>query len=66
VDSEQVVKVLQFNQQLLPKTGTPIEVDNLVAHRKALQREGQDLDQEGVDRASLATPANELASEILL
>jgi hypothetical protein len=41
-------------------------VDNFVAHRQALQREVQDLDQEGVDCASLATPAKELASVKLL
>jgi hypothetical protein len=66
MESEQVVKVLQFDQQPLSKTGKPIEVDKLVVHLKALQREVQDLDQESVDRSRLATPAGELASAKLL
>jgi len=66
MESEQVVKVLQFDQPLLSKAGKPIEVEKLVAHLKALQREVQDLDQEGVDRSSLVTPAKELASVKLL
>jgi hypothetical protein len=66
MESEQVVKVLQFTQQTLSRTGKPIEEENLVAYRKTLQREVQDLDQECVDRSSLATPAKILASVKLL
>jgi hypothetical protein len=42
-------QILDWHAVGVSKTGRPIEVDNLVTHLKALQREVQDLDQEGDD-----------------
>ncbi|RPA93174.1 hypothetical protein L873DRAFT_1816416 [Choiromyces venosus 120613-1] len=57
---------LQFHESLSWKAGKPIPTGTLIARLKALSKELVALEQEAVDRDSLATPAKELVSVGLL
>lgn len=58
--------VLTFNEPLSWKAGKAISIGTLVDRLKALTAELQELEQEDVDRDSLATAAKELAAPNLL
>lgn len=57
---------LQFHEPLSWKAGKPIPTGTLITRLKALSKELVALEQEAVDRDSLATPAKELVSVGLL
>jgi sister-chromatid-cohesion protein PDS5 len=57
---------LQFKEPLSWKAGRPIPTGTLINRLKTLCKELVALEQEGVDRDSLATPAKELVSVGLL
>lgn len=65
-DEQQPSNVLQFNDPLSWKAGKPIPTGTLITRLKALSKELIALEQEAVDRDSLATPAKELVSVGLL
>lgn len=65
-DEQQPSNVLQFNEPLSWKAGKPIPTGTLITRLKALSKELIALEQEAVDRDSLATPARELVAVALL
>lgn len=65
-DEQQPSNVLQFNDPLSWKAGKPIPTGTLITRLKALSKELVALEQEAVDRDSLATPARELVAVGLL
>ncbi|RPB08048.1 hypothetical protein P167DRAFT_555515 [Morchella conica CCBAS932] len=65
-DEQQPSNVLQFSDALSWKAGKPIPTGTLITRLKALSKELIALEQEAVDRESLATPARELVNVGLL
>jgi sister-chromatid-cohesion protein PDS5 len=57
---------LQFNETISWKPGKPIPLNTLIKRLAALHKELSELEQEDVDRASLATAARDLAHVHLL
>lgn len=65
-EQQQSSNVLQFNEPLSWKAGKPIPTGTLITRLKTLSKELIALEQEAVDRDSLATPARELVAVALL
>jgi sister-chromatid-cohesion protein PDS5 len=65
-DAQVSSNTLKFNEPLSWKAGKPIAVATLIKRLNALSKELSELEQEDVDRESLAIPARDLANIRLL
>jgi sister-chromatid-cohesion protein PDS5 len=65
-DTHPASNTLKFNEPLSWKAGKPIPITTLIKRLTALSKELSELEQEDVDRDSLAIPAKELAHTSLM
>ena len=65
-EPQQSANSLKFNEPLSWRAGKAIPVATLIKRLTALSKELSELEQEDVDRDSLATPAKELATVALM